>query len=171
MKSSSAMDVPDMTVAAVRGTSLPQQQGDFSARIPVYAPAGMRILAMAFDLVVILLVITLIMFLPDTQVWDITNNDRSGLWMDVALLVASLPFMYFVGGWVVFGASPGKMLLSLQVVDANTQDELSVSQCLLRYMGYLLNIVSFGMGAVGMFSVTHPQGWHDRLARTVVIRR
>jgi uncharacterized RDD family membrane protein YckC len=130
----------------------------------------MRVLATAFDMVVMLLVIMLVMVLADAQVWQVTVNSSAGIWTDVLTLITLVPFMYFVGCWAVFGASPGKMLLSLQVVDAETQGELSLGQCLLRYMGCVLNVLSFGFGIVGIFSATQPQGWHDRLAGTVVIR-
>jgi uncharacterized RDD family membrane protein YckC len=76
-----------------------------------------------------------------------------------------------VGFQCVFSASPGKLLLSLQVLDAETQTTLSTYQCVLRYLGYLLLIGSLGLGLGGIFNGRKAQGWHDRLAHTVVVQR
>lgn len=168
MKSGTAIGAPE-PVAEKPARKYSLRQGGFSDSIPLYADAGMRVLATAFDVVVMFLVVMLLMVVVDAQVLQVTGSSQ--LWIDAAMLGIFIPFVYFVGCWAIFGASPGKMLLSLRVVDAKTQGELSLFQCLLRYAGCLLNIFSFGLGAMGIFSVVKPQGWHDRLAGTVVVIR
>ncbi len=161
MKNGAAMDMSGVTE---------ERRCGFCGSAPPYADAGMRVLAAAFDMVVMLLLVMLAMVLADVQVWQVAVNSSAGIWADVMTIVAVVPFMYCVGCWAVFGASPGKMLLSLQIVDAATHGELSVWQCLLRYIGCVLNVLSFGFGILGIFSATRPQGWHDRLAGTLVVR-
>lgn len=169
MKNSIAMGVPDRVVTG-RKTRRSLRSHDFAFSRPLYAAPGMRVLATAFDMVVLFLIFILLMILADAQVLQVGAGHDQDLWMDAAILAVFVPFVYFVGCWALFGASPGKMLLSLHVVDAQTQGELSVSQCLLRYVGCLLNIFSFGLGMAGIFKMSQPQGWHDRLAGTYVIQ-
>ena len=56
-------------------------------------------------------------------------------------------------------------------MDAETQNSLNTLQCVLRYFGYLLLIMSLGIGLSGLFNGRKGQGWHDRLAHTVVVQR
>jgi uncharacterized RDD family membrane protein YckC len=134
-----------------------------------YAPPNMRLLAMAVDLSIIGLLMLILIMLEYGDIWLIDAEVRLDLTTYFAL--SCIPFLYFVGFQCVFSASPGKLLLSLQVLDAETQTTLSTYQCVLRYFGYLLLIGSLGLGLGGIFNGRKAQGWHDRLAHTVVVQR
>ena len=72
--------------------------------------------------------------------------------------------------WVSKQATPGKMAVSAKVVDARTGNTLSVGQAIGRYLGYCLSILPLGLGIFWVAFDARKQGWHDKLAGTVVVR-
>lgn len=143
----------------------------FSRAVPVYAVAGMRLLAMAFDWMLLGVLSLLMLLAMDASVAYTYRGDQLTLLVDISVLLACVPFLYFVGFWCWFDATPGKMLLSLRIVDATSLQSLTGWQCLLRYVGYVLGALSFGLGMTGIVNARRPQGWHDRLARSIVIQQ
>ena len=72
--------------------------------------------------------------------------------------------------WVRYRATPGKMLMDCQVVDASTFDNLRIGQAVLRYVGYFLSLLPLGLGFLWILWDKRKRGFHDLLAHTVVIR-
>lgn len=68
------------------------------------------------------------------------------------------------------GQTPGKMLLRIRVVKVDGSP-LKTPDALLRFAGYVINSlpVLFGMGWAWAFIDSRRQGWHDKLARTLVV--
>ena len=82
-----------------------------------------------------------------------------------------LPAVVIIIFWIARQATPGKMLIGARIVDAATGGPLTRRQAIGRYLGYYVSL--FGVG-LGFFSVgwdPRKQGWHDKLAGTVVVRR
>ena len=73
--------------------------------------------------------------------------------------------------WIWKGATPGKMAVSAKIVDAQTGGRPSPAQCLGRYLAYFVAFLPLGLGAIWVAFDKRKQGWHDKLAGTVVIRR
>ena len=73
--------------------------------------------------------------------------------------------------WIRWQATPGKMVISARIVDARTGGNPSTLQCIGRYLGYFLSFLPLGIGILWIAFDERKQGWHDKLARTVVIRR
>ncbi len=71
--------------------------------------------------------------------------------------------------WLYKQATPGKMLVSVKVVDAKTGNTLSVAQSIGRYLGYFVSTIPLGLGLLWVAFDAKKQGWHDKLAGTVVI--
>jgi uncharacterized RDD family membrane protein YckC len=67
-------------------------------------------------------------------------------------------------------ATPGKMAISARVVDASTGNTLSVGQSVGRYLAYFVSILPLGIGLLWVAFDSRKQGWHDKLAGTVVVR-
>jgi len=78
-------------------------------------------------------------------------------------------FTYFHG---TTGRTPGKMLLGLQVVSANGAP-ISFGIAFLRAVGYLVSnlLFIFPLGFIWAAFDKRKQGWHDKIADTVVIIR
>ena len=86
------------------------------------------------------------------------------------LLTWILPVVAVIWFWTAKQATPGKMLLSLRVVDAKTGGSLSVGQGLVRYVGYFVSAIPFCLGLIWVAFDSKKQGWHDKIAGTVVVR-
>ncbi len=81
-----------------------------------------------------------------------------------------LPAVAVIAFWLARQATPGKMVLSLRVVDAKTGGTLSVGQSIGRYFGYYVSTIPLLIGLIWVAFDSRKQGWHDKLAGTVVVR-
>lgn len=72
--------------------------------------------------------------------------------------------------WLKKQATPGKMAVKVRVVDAHTGKTLTVGQSIGRYLGYFAAAIPLGLGLLWVAFDSKKQGWHDKLAGTVVIR-
>jgi uncharacterized RDD family membrane protein YckC len=71
--------------------------------------------------------------------------------------------------WIYKSATPGKMLFKVKIVDAKTGNAPTVKQAVIRYIGYYISILPMGLGLLWICWDKKKQGWHDKLAGTVVI--
>jgi uncharacterized RDD family membrane protein YckC len=74
-------------------------------------------------------------------------------------------FTYFHG---TTGQTPGKRLMGLRVVQ-DTGEALTLGSAFLRWVGYIISFVPFFMGFLWAGADRRKQGWHDKIAGTVVI--
>lgn len=81
-----------------------------------------------------------------------------------------VPIIIIVWFWRKFKATPGKMLLRLEVVDARTGNRLSIKQAIGRNLAYIPATLVLGIGIIWIAIDKKKQGWHDKLAGTVVTR-
>lgn len=86
------------------------------------------------------------------------------------LLSYVLPAAIVVVFWLTRQATPGKMAIGARVVDAATGAKLSTGQAIGRYLGYFVSTIPFCLGLIWVGFDSRKQGWHDKLAGTVVIR-
>lgn len=128
-----------------------------------------------------------------------TDYEYAGFWVrfwatlvdSLILLVISLPLLIpfydsmsvnflvswiFPAAWAVWfwsrkGASPGKMALSLQVLDAKSGAIPSLKQSIGRYLAYFVAMLPLFIGVFWVIFDPRKQGWHDKLAGTVVVRK
>ena len=77
---------------------------------------------------------------------------------------------YFLFHWRLFGATPGMWLFDIQVTSLDLS-EINWRQAFLRYVGYVFSIATAGLGFFWALFDSKQQGIHDKLARTIVIRR
>ncbi len=73
--------------------------------------------------------------------------------------------------WVKKAATPGKMLFGLQILDAQTGNMLTVKQAILRYLGYIPSGIFLCLGYIWIGFDAKKQGWHDKIAKTVVVKK
>jgi uncharacterized RDD family membrane protein YckC len=81
-----------------------------------------------------------------------------------------LPAVAIIAFWLTRQATPGKMLVSARVVDAVTLGKIGTGQAIGRYLGYYVCILSLGFGFLWVAIDPRKQGWHDKLAATLVIK-
>lgn len=82
-----------------------------------------------------------------------------------------LPLLVILAFWIYKGATPGKMLIAARIVDARTGGPITKGQAVLRCLGYVVSFVPFGLGYLWVAFDRRKQGWHDKIAGTVVVRR
>ena len=82
-----------------------------------------------------------------------------------------LPAVAILLFWHYRSATPGKMVISAVIVDARTLGKPSMGQLIGRYLGYYVSSIPLGAGLVWVAFDPRKQGWHDKMANTVVIRK
>ncbi|MGI9332370.1 MAG: RDD family protein [Gammaproteobacteria bacterium] len=80
------------------------------------------------------------------------------------------PLVAIMMFWHYKGATPGKMAFNARIVDARDGSKLSAGQIVGRYFGYIPSFLVVGLGCVWIGWDARKQGWHDKLAGTVVVR-
>jgi len=86
------------------------------------------------------------------------------------VLAGVVPPVLIIGSWIALGASPGKMICRLRIVDEPTGGRPTVWQCIGRYFMALVAILCAGVGYFWIAIDPRRQGWHDKIVRTLVIR-
>jgi uncharacterized RDD family membrane protein YckC len=122
----------------------------------VYAGLWMRLAATIIDTLILALVLLPVALLLADAV-------------TVAGLVLALGFVYFVGFWVARGATPGKMLMGVQIVTKDGEP-IGLGRSIVRYLGYFLSGVLLLTGFITIGLRRDKRGLHDLLAGTVVVR-
>lgn len=87
------------------------------------------------------------------------------------LLSWVFPAVAVVLFWIARQASPGKMAISAKIVDAKTGGAPSAGQFIGRYLAYYLSGIPLCLGFLWVVFDDRKQGWHDKLAGTVVVRK
>ena len=82
-----------------------------------------------------------------------------------------LPAIAVIVFWIYKSATPGKMAISAQIVDAQTGGRPSNGQFIGRYLAYFVSIIPLCLGILWVAFDKRKQGWHDKLAGTVVVIR
>ena len=93
-------------------------------------------------------------------------------------------FILFLGyaatlGWLVLnwvylcgsqGQTAGKRIIGIRIVRTDSTPINFKTAALRHFVGYPLAFLSFGLGALWVLWDTRQQGWHDKLAGTLVIK-
>jgi uncharacterized RDD family membrane protein YckC len=87
------------------------------------------------------------------------------------LLSWVFPAVAVVLFWIARQDTPGKIAVSAKIVDAKTGNAPSIGQFILRYFSYFLASLPLGIGIIWVAFDDRKQGWHDKLAGTVVVRK
>jgi uncharacterized RDD family membrane protein YckC len=133
-----------------------------------YAGFWIRTAASIIDTLLIIVVIgPLLTAIYGTDYW-LSTSDVKGRW-DM-LLNYIFPAAAIIVFWIYKSATPGKMLLKLKVVDAATGGKPSTGQFIGRYFSYYLAGIPLLLGIFWVGIDKRKQGWHDKLAGTLVIR-
>ena len=72
--------------------------------------------------------------------------------------------------WRYYQATPGKMIFKATIVDAKTGGKPTLKQWIIRYLGYFVSLLPFGLGYFWVAFDKKKQSFHDKLANTLVIQ-
>lgn len=100
---------------------------------------------------------------PD--VYAYTGSGVRGLFLQIVL-----PAVAVIIFWVARQATPGKMAIGATIVDAETGARPTTAQFVGRYFAYYVSTIAFCLGFIWVGIDARKQGWHDKLAGTVVVR-
>jgi len=85
------------------------------------------------------------------------------------LMTWVFPAVAVVLFWIARSATPGKMLIRAKIVDARTGGKPSTGQLIGRYFAYYVSMLPLFLGFIWIAFDKRKQGWHDKLARSVVV--
>ncbi len=139
----------------------------------VYAGFWVRVWASIIDTFLMLIIVMPILF----AVYDVDNYLDSLFYGDEWVaghvdfwVYYVLPAVAVILFWIYRQATPGKMAIRAKIVDAETGHKPSAGQCIGRYFAYFPAFLFFGLGILWVGFDRRKQGWHDKLAGTLVIR-
>lgn len=101
---------------------------------------------------------------------DFSGQPQSWVPLIDPLIYQVLPICLVLGFWVRLQATPGKMVVHARIVDADTCGHPRAWQWVVRYLGYFPSVFCLGLGLFWVGFDHRKQGWHDKLARTVVVK-
>lgn len=82
----------------------------------------------------------------------------------ISLIIGMAYFTYFHGA---IGQTPGKILLKLKVI-GTTGKKLTYGVAFLRWVGCIISSLALFLGFLWVAFDSKKQGWHDKIAGTVV---
>ena len=135
---------------------------------PTYVGFWLRLWASIIDTIVVSLVVVPVLWAAYGKEYFEADAMIKGP-LDV-LMSWVLPAVAIVLFWIYRSATPGKMAISARIVDARTGKPPTSRQCIVRYLGYYVGLFGLGIGFLWVAFDPRKQGWHDKLAGTVVVR-
>ena len=135
------------------------------------ADAGFWIRVWAAIIDSVLACLILVPILVSVYGWTYFDPGASSSGLLDFLLSWVFPAVAVVAFWILRSATPGKMLIGARIIDARTGAHPSTAQFIGRYFAYFLSTVPLGLGLIWVGIDSRKQGWHDKLAGTVVVRK
>ena len=116
---------------------------------------------------------------PAGTVEDRGEMEYSGFWIRlVALLIDSIllgiislgivSVAYFIGLWAWRGQTLGQIVANVQVVRTDGKP-IDLRTAVLRFLGYIVCVLTLGIGFLIVAFDDRKQGLHDKIAETYVI--
>jgi len=124
--------------------------------------------ALIDSILVLIVALPLLYAIYGAAYWDST-----GTIMGPADIVINwvLPAVFVLVLWIKLSATPGKMAVGAVIVDAHTGGKPTTRQFIIRYIGYYVSSIPLLLGLIWVGFDARKQGWHDKMAGTVVVRR
>jgi uncharacterized RDD family membrane protein YckC len=146
---------------------------------PTYGGFWIRLVALIIDNVIVAIPILVLSFIvgiaigvgtavnnSTTETTNAAANGVTGILQLLALLISAGYFVFF---WST-GQTLGMRLFHLRVVDANTGQPIGVGRSVLRYIGFIISSLVCYIGLIWAAFDSRKQGWHDKMAGTVVLQ-
>ena len=121
---------------------------------------GIRVVAFVIDAIILAIITSVlnsILFAGDTVRGNGLNT-----------LVGLAYFMYF---WSSYGQglTVGNRVMKLRVVKTDGS-ELTLTDSFIRYVGLILSFLCIFIGVIWVAFDANKQGWHDKIAKTYVVK-
>lgn len=133
-----------------------------------YAGFWARVGAMLIDAVLLALIsLPLLLLIYGEEYLDSTDFIAGPADFVISWVFPAIAIIVF---WAYKSATPGKMVVHAKIVDEKSGKPPSVGQCIGRYFAYIISTIPLGLGYLWVAFDKKKQGWHDKLAGTVVIK-
>ena len=133
-----------------------------------YVGFWIRFLATIIDSLLLYgIVFSIIYLVVSNGILDINTNTYLGFHLSLEWIV---PAIIVILLWAKFGATPGKMLFKAKIVDANTLKPASTMKLTGRYFAYFISMMPLFLGIIWVAWDKKKQGFHDKIAQTLVIK-
>ncbi len=85
-------------------------------------------------------------------------------------LAQTVMALYFITLWVFWkGRTVGKKIMKIKIVTIEGKP-LTPGKAILRYVGYILSSLGVFLGFLWIIWDKKNQGWHDKIAKTLVVK-
>jgi uncharacterized RDD family membrane protein YckC len=133
-----------------------------------YAGFWIRVVASIIDTIFLLIVLLAIVFALYSA--GLISDKPEDLGVVGIFLNYIIPLVLVLIFWHYKSATPGKIITHLSIVDATTGDKPSFGQFIIRYLAYYISAIPLLLGFIWVGFDQRKQCWHDKLAKTVVIK-
>jgi len=116
-------------------------------------------------LIVVVIAMPVIVLAFGADYYSLDPVRRSG-----DLLIALAVGVAIVSFWRYFGATPGKLAVGVKIVDARTGGAPPTGRLVVRLLCYLVSALPLYLGFLWIALDRRKQGWHDKIAGTVVVQ-
>ena len=149
---------------------------------PRYVGFWLRVVAAIVDSIwagIIIAIVVVLVFgddLAELARMDIEASPEAAaealaLYGSLSLTEMLLFAVLIVAFWIWKSATPGKMLISAEIVDAKSLGKMGVGQSIVRYIGYIVSTIPLCLGFLWVAFDRRKQGWHDKIAGTLVVKK
>jgi uncharacterized RDD family membrane protein YckC len=132
---------------------------------PDYAGFWQRAAALLIDWLIVI-VIAVPLMVVGFGIREISLDPAEHSWDLLAFLAIAFAV---IGFWRYCGATPGKIAVAVKIVDARTGEPPSLARLVLRFFAYFISALPLYLGFLWIAVDRRKQGWHDKIARTIVI--
>jgi uncharacterized RDD family membrane protein YckC len=133
-----------------------------------YVGFWLRVVAALIDTVLLLLIcVPLVSLVYGQDYWTSPEMVKGPADFLINWVVPAIAVVLF---WIYRQATPGKMAVGARIVDARTGGAPSTGQLVGRYLAYYVSILPLMLGIFWVGWDRRKQGFHDKLANTVVVR-
>lgn len=143
----------------------------------IYLGFGPRFIAFLVDAAVIVVLLGVIVagltaiLMPDglsaENLFRVVSGDAQA--SEISWTIELFPTVFFLLFWFAISSTPGKLSVRGVIRDERTLGEPEWWQLIVRYLGYFPSALCLGLGFLWIIWDEKHQGWHDKLARTVVV--
>ena len=135
------------------------------------AGVGQRLASYLVDAVVLSIIYIALIFLFGVQIEEeaIAGGDFSTAFSAVYILMAAIAigyYTYFFGN----GQTPGMKLVEIKLIRVDGVEPVGYKKGFFRWVGMEISGMIFLLGYLWILIDKNKQGWHDKIAGTVVIR-
>ena len=107
-------------------------------------------------------------WLVDGVILTVVNIALSAIFgSSAAPLGLVIGIVYTIGFWTAAGATPGKMVFGLTILTEDGEP-IGFGKAVLRYLGYIVNVLTLGIGYLMIAFRKDKRGLHDLIAGTIV---